>query len=116
MVCVQQKRCGHPEGVTPGAFRIPGVRLQVLVLLSDGIRESSSADLLSLVVELGGEGEGLRSVRDSHQQAEMWDLRNGGEWKGVLFGVAGESTPNLPHLPMCLYIVGMRPWNPRPKK
>lgn len=88
------------------------------MLLSDGIRESSSVgcdqlnDLLSLEVELGDAGERLRSIRDSHQQ----DLRNGGEWKGALFGVAGESTPNLSHNSRCSYTVGMRPWNPRPKE
>lgn len=103
MVCVQQKRCGHPEGVTPGAFRIPGVRLQVLVLLSDGIRESSSADLLSLVVELGGEGEGLRSVRDSHQQAEMWDLEMEGSGKGFCLGWQENPLPTYPTSP-CVFI------------
>lgn len=88
------------------------------MLLSGDIRENSSvgcdqvSDLLSLVVELGDEGERLKSIRDSHQQ----DLRNGEEWKGVLFVVVGESTPNSPHLSRCPYTAGMRPWNPRPKE
>lgn len=116
-----RKGCGHPEGVPQkhSGFQFSGCReCESLALLSGGIRENSSvgcdqvSDLLSPVVELGGEGERLRSIRNSHQQ----DLRNGGEWKGVLFGVAGESTPNPPHLSRWPYTVGMRPWNPRPKE
>lgn len=45
-------------------------------------RENSSGEceqvnnLLSPVAELGNEGERLRSIRDSHHQAEKGDLRN----------------------------------------